>query len=90
MITVGRAVAFNFNRMFAMKEYPADILPLYSQGYSLARYLIEQGGRQKFVQYVGDGMQWNNWTAATKKHYGFNSLSGLQVQWLDWVRRGNP
>lgn len=79
-----------FHRMFAMKEYPRDILPLYSQGYSLARFLIEQGGKQKFVQYVGEGMRTNNWTAATHKFYGFRSLSDLQVTWLEWVRQGSP
>ncbi len=72
-LTTERGIAFN--RMFAMTEYPRDILPLYSQGYSLARFLIAQGGRRRFVQYVGDGMQLNNWTAATQKHYGFHSLS---------------
>jgi len=76
--------------MFAMKEYPRDILPLYSQGYSLARFLIQQGGKQKFVQYIGEGMQTNNWTAATQKFYGFSSLSQLQVTWLEWVRQGSP
>jgi hypothetical protein len=79
-----------FNRMFAMKEYPRDILPLYSQGYSLARFLIQQGGKRKFVQYLGEGMQTNNWTAATAKFYGFRSLSDLQVTWLEWVRQGSP
>jgi hypothetical protein len=79
-----------FNHMFAMKEYPRDILPLYSQGYSLARYLIAQGGRRKYVDYVFDGMRWNNWTAATRKHYGLGSLSELQVTWLAWVRQGSP
>jgi hypothetical protein len=87
-LTTGRGIAFN--KMFAMKEYPSDILPLYSQGYSLARYLIALGGKPKFVEYVGDGMKGNNWTAATKKHYGFESLSDLQITWLDWVRRGSP
>ncbi|MFO7902188.1 MAG: hypothetical protein R6U98_05980 [Pirellulaceae bacterium] len=87
-LTTNRGIAFN--RMFAMKEYPRDILPLYSQGYSLARYLIARGGRRKFVQYVGDGMKENNWTAATEKHYDVPSLSELQVTWLDWVRKGSP
>jgi hypothetical protein len=87
-LTTGRGIAFN--RMFAMKEYPPDILPLYSQGYSLARFLIAQKGRREFVDYVGDGMNRNNWTAATKEHYGYESLSELQVTWLDWVRRGCP
>ena len=79
-----------FNAMFAMKEYPADILPLYSQGYSLARWLIAQGGKPKFVQYVGEGMNTNNWTVATQRHYGFKSLSELQVTWLSWVQAGSP
>ncbi len=78
-----------FNQMFAMKEYPADILPLYAQGYSLARFLIAQGGKQKYVQYVGEGMRTNNWTATTNKFYGHPSLSSLQVAWLDWVRDGS-
>jgi hypothetical protein len=42
------------------------------------------------VAYVGDGMRWNNWTAATQQHYGLRSLSELQVTWLNWVRQGCP
>jgi len=79
-----------FNQMFAMKEYPRDILPLYSQGYSLTRFLIEQGGKRKFVEYVGEGMRTNNWTAATQTHYNFASLSDLQVTWVKWVGEGSP
>jgi hypothetical protein len=87
-LTTHRGIAFN--EMFAMTEYPSDVLPLYSQGYSLARYFIAQGGKRKFIDYVGDGMKWNNWTRATQQHYGYSSLSELQVTWLDWVRRGSP
>jgi hypothetical protein len=86
-LTTNRGIAFN--KMFAMKEYPHDVMPLYSQGYSLVRYLIAQGGKRKFVAYVGDGMRTNNWTAATDKHYGYKSLSELQVTWLEWVRGGS-
>jgi hypothetical protein len=78
-----------FNHMFKMKDYPADILPLYSQGYSLARFLIQQSSKPKFVEYVGEGMRTGNWTNATRNHYGFNSLSDLQVTWLEWVRKGS-
>jgi hypothetical protein len=31
-----------------------------------------------------------NWSRATKKFYGFNSLAVLQNNWLDWVRQGSP
>ncbi len=87
-LTTGRGIAFN--HMFAMRDYPDDILPLYSQGYSLARYLIAAGGKQKFIRYVGDGLATNNWTAATQKHYGHRSLGELQQSWLSWVKRGSP
>ena len=87
-LTTNRGIAFN--RMFAMKEYPADVLPLYAQGFSLARYLIYQGGKRKFVNYVGDGMRSRDWSASTNKHYGIRNLSDLQVTWLNWVKQGSP
>jgi hypothetical protein len=86
----GNTRGIPFNQMFRMKEYPKDILPLYSQGYSLARYFIQQGGKRKFVNYVGEGMQANDWPTATQKYYGYSSLSELQVAWVDWVRKGSP
>jgi hypothetical protein len=79
-----------FSQMFTMKEYPPDMLPLYAQGYSLARYLIQQGGRQKFVAYIGEGLKRENWRAATKTYYGYDSLAQLQNAWLDWVKQGSP
>jgi hypothetical protein len=86
-LTTNRGIAFN--QMFAMTEYPQDVLPLYSQGYSLARFLIAQGGKPKFVEYVGEGMKTKNWTATTKTYYGFENLSDLQVTWVEWVRSGS-
>ena len=77
-----------FNQMFAMTEYPRDILPLYAQGYSVTRYLIAQGGKQKFVAFVGDGIATNNWNAAVKEHYGYDRLGDLQVDWQEWLGRG--
>ena len=68
-LTTDRGIAFN--EMFAMMDYPPDMLPLYSQGFSLARFLIAQGGKRKFVQYIGDGLNHRNWTAATRQHYGY-------------------
>jgi hypothetical protein len=79
-----------FSVMFRMKEYPQDMLPLYSQGHSLSTFLIEQGGRQKFMQYIGEGMESGDWGQATKTHYGFAGLGQLQGKWLDWVRQGSP
>jgi hypothetical protein len=87
-LRTGRGIAFS--RMFAMKEYPQDVMPLYSQGYSLARYLIANGGRQKFLAFVKDGLQDENWTRAIQEHYGYKSLGNLQNTWLAWVKQGSP
>jgi len=86
-----------FNHMFAMKQYPRDILPLYAQGYSLARYLIQQKGHRHYVNFVGEGMdrevtgrEPETWNRVAKKYYGYDDLSDLQVRWLAWVKGGSP
>jgi hypothetical protein len=87
-LTTGRGI--DFPSMFAMKEYPADVLPLYSQGYSLARYLIERGGRHKYVSFVGHGLDTGDWSHALATFYGVPNPVALQQVWLDWVRNGCP
>ena len=79
-----------FNEMFRMREYPRNILPLYSQGHSVASFLVAQEGKRAFVDYVGRGMKTNNWTEATRHFYGYESLSELQLKWVDWVGKGSP
>ena len=85
-----------FNRMFTMRNYPHDILPLYAQGYSLAKFLILQKGKRHFVDYVGRGLQHEThsqaltaWNRATAESYDYKDLSDLQIAWLDWVRKGS-
>jgi hypothetical protein len=87
-LQTGRGIPFS--RMFAMREYPHDVMPLYSQGFSLARYLMAQGGKRKFLDYIADGLRDENWTRATKQHYGYDNLRVLQERWLAWVAQGSP
>ncbi len=84
----GRGIPFS--QMFAMKEYPQDVMPLYAQGYSLSEWLIENRGRKEFLSFVGDGMQDDNWPRAVREHYGFPNLFALQNAWNDWVKQGRP
>jgi hypothetical protein len=79
-----------FNQMFAMTEYPRDVMPLYAQGFSLAEYLIEMGGKREFVAYLDEGMKTNRWSAATQHHYGIDNLGALQKTWVGWVAQGSP
>ncbi len=58
----GRGIAFN--QMFAMMDYPPDYMPLYAQGYSLAEFLIQSGGRQTYVKFLDDGLKSDDWPGA--------------------------
>lgn len=84
----GKGIAFS--QMFAMKEYPPDVLPLYAQGHSLTRYLIMKRGKAAFLEFIGDGMRDENWPRAVQQHYGTASLYDLQNEWLAWVKQGRP
>lgn len=79
-----------FSKMFAMKEYPPDVMPLYSQGHSLTQFLIEQHGREKFLSFLGQGMSDENWPMAVQQNFGHRNLYELQNDWLAWVKDGRP
>jgi len=79
-----------FSDMYVMTEYPGDILPLYSQAHSLVKFLLMQGGKQKYVRYVEDGLATGDWTRVTREHYGFETIKTLQNQWVTWVAQGSP
>jgi hypothetical protein len=79
-----------FNQMFAMSEYPPDVMPLYAQAHSLVDFLIQQGGRRRYVAMLEDGMKNGQWAAAVERHYGIQDLGALQTTWVAWVARGCP
>ncbi|MBY0461398.1 MAG: hypothetical protein K2V38_29120, partial [Gemmataceae bacterium] len=60
LLNAGRA--FRCRALFTMVDYPRDMIVLYAQGYSLSDYLVRKGGdgregRQKLLQFLGQGMQ---------------------------------
>ncbi len=79
-----------FSNMFAMKEYPQDVLPLYAQGHSLARFLIDQRGKREFMAFLEDGLLRNDWIGAVHSRYGYRDLLTLQNSWQSWVVQGRP
>ncbi len=85
-LSQGRGIPFA--TMFSLKEYPADIMPLYAQGYSVSSFLIAQGGPRRFVEFLEDGMRTEDWVAATEKHYGYPLIGKLQSAWNRWVGDG--
>lgn len=79
-----------FSNMFAMKEYPHDVMPLYAQGHSLSKYLIAQRGKREFIAFLETGLRQSDWVGAVEQHYGYNNLLTLQNSWMNWIRQGRP
>ena len=76
------------NQLFLLKEYPNDVLPMYAQGYSVCRFLINQQGPRTFIKFLEDYMRNPSWTDNIRRHYGYASLAELQQYWLAWVSEG--
>lgn len=87
-LRTGRGIPFN--RMFTLKEYPKDILPLYAQGHSVVQFLLDQGGPRKFVKFLEEGMRTDNWETAMNKSYQYATIGNLQSEWNRWLRDGSP
>ncbi|QDV40217.1 hypothetical protein Enr13x_00230 [Stieleria neptunia] len=77
------------NDLFRLTEYPSDMLPMYAQGYSVCRFLIEQSGPRQFIAFLEGYMDSSSWTANVQAHYGYDSLKQLQDRWLAWVAQGS-
>jgi hypothetical protein len=77
-------------RLFRMEEYPADLMGFYGQGYSISRFLVEMGGRPRFLQFVRDGLR-AGWDVATRTHYGLADVRELDRAWHAWHKvAANP
>ncbi len=83
-----RRGAFALAQLFAMEEYPRDLIGFYGQGYSISRFLIEIGGRPRFLEFIRDA-QSENWDTATLRHYSLANVRELERAWLSWRKVGD-
>jgi hypothetical protein len=72
-------------RLFVIDEYPKDLMSFYGQGYSISRFLVEMGGRPRFLMFVRDGLK-DGWDAATRIHYQLANVRELDRAWRAWHR----
>ncbi len=70
-------------RLFRVEDYPSDLMGFYGQGYSISRFLVEMGGRPRFLAFVRDGLN-GGWDPATKAHYGLADTRELDRAWRSW------
>ena len=74
---------FDLDRLFGAEDYPRDLMGFYGQGYSVSRFLVEMGGRHRFLQFVREGSK-GDWDLAARTHYGLAGLGELDRAWRSW------
>ncbi|MEX1096178.1 MAG: hypothetical protein WED34_09020 [Planctomycetales bacterium] len=90
VLKTGRRIPLR--KLFAMKEYPEDmrdVMTLYAEGYSLADYLVQQGGKPRYLQFL-DAAEREGWDHALQQHYRLGSVENLEQRWNSWVLAGSP
>lgn len=80
-----RRGAFPLRRLFSLKEYPSDLMGFYGQGYSVSRFLVEIGGRPRFLRFVKTGME-GGWDTAARELYGLADCRELDRAWRSWYK----
>jgi len=78
--------------LLSMTRYPSDnrqLMALYAQGYSLTRFMIEQHGHRRFLQFLNDAKH-RGWDKAIESYYEAPNNEGLEQRWAQWVIAGSP
>ena len=102
---------YRLPELLGMMEYPGDpqrpsssdmakVETLYAQGYSLADFLVQRGGKQAFLKLLrdtavarrrGNDLDWDypraKWEAALAEHFDL-SVKDLEEGWHGWVMAG--
>ena len=76
-------------RLLKMSEYPSDrraMLALYAEGVSLVRFLVERGGRIRFLAFL-EAAAGGDWDSAVGSNYGGVSIEELEREWMAWAVR---
>src|SRR5437868_702743 len=79
--------AIPLSRLFTLTQYPSDVGSLYAEGYSVADFLVDSSSRKTFLEFVGYGMQKNDWDYAAQTCYRFANVNQLEHAWIDSLRK---
>jgi hypothetical protein len=78
--------------LLSITEYPKNmqhVLTLYAEGYSLADFLVQKGGKSRFLAFMQDAHM-AGWDTALRRHYEEENVEALESKWSNWVVAGSP
>jgi RNA polymerase sigma factor (sigma-70 family) len=73
-------------RLLELREFPSDVMVLYTQGYSLTDFLVQAGGPARLLKFVARGER-DGWQGAARDCYDYDTLDDLEKDWLRHVRQ---
>jgi len=79
-------------KLLSIKEYPRDmqsVLTLYAEGYSLANFLVQAGGKTRYLEFLETAHR-HGWDRAISQHYNLEGVNDLESRWNKWVMAGSP
>ncbi len=76
---------WSLREFFQIDEYPKDLKAYYGQAYSVSRFLVEIGGRSRFLAFLDDSRRYG-WDRATQEHYRLTNLRELERAWQSWYQ----
>ncbi len=78
--------------LLSMTEYPSEmqqVLTLYAEGYSLADFLLQRGGKKRYLMFLENAHK-NGWDEAIAKLYKYKNVEDLEQSWGKWIVAGSP
>jgi hypothetical protein len=72
-------------KLFAVKEYPRDLMAFFAEGYSVTKFMVESKDRRTFLAFLAQGQK-SGWDEAVKTHYGYADVEKLEAAWLQQVK----
>jgi RNA polymerase sigma factor (sigma-70 family) len=68
---------FNSAALFALQEYPRNVMAFYLQSFWYTKFLVEKKDRPTFVAFIEAGKS-GNWEASLKTHYGYPDIAAFE------------
>jgi hypothetical protein len=84
ILNAGRQIPLR--RLFALRDYPGDVMCLYAEGFSVVNYLVTNSSRPTFLAFVAHGMNYG-WDSAVQTYYRYQSVEELEQVWLAHLRQ---
>ena|GEM_PF-3578812 len=82
-----RFMALNQLLLLPLNDYPKDPQAFFAEGLSLTEFLVQIGGRAKYLAFVAQGER-DGWDKAAEAQYDYATVEELERAWLTHVQEG--